>query len=164
MSEHTKIELAQPTLRSKKLTGGFGPPLINRRMDMRYILNDGGRYVAGFKGSAGDCAARAMAIALGLEYKEAYNEVAEGNARNGLPKSARNGVMKNVFSDILKQHGWVWCSAPRFASRKARCGDLPVGMFIARQAKHFVAVLDGVPQDTFDCTHKMVYGYWKKEE
>ena len=32
MSEHTKIELAQPTLRSKKLTGGFGPPsdLIKR--------------------------------------------------------------------------------------------------------------------------------------
>ena len=36
---------------------------------MNYKHNDGGRKAAGYKGVAGDCGARAMAIALQLDYK-----------------------------------------------------------------------------------------------
>ena len=44
---------------------------------MKYQFNDGGRKAAGFKGTAGDCGARAMAIALSLDYKAVYKELAQ---------------------------------------------------------------------------------------
>ena len=34
---------------------------------------------------------------------------------------------------------------------------------IAKQAHHFVAVVDGVAQDIWNCTERMVYGYWAKQ-
>jgi hypothetical protein len=130
---------------------------------MEFKYNDGGRKAAGFKGTAGDCGARAMAIALGLEYGAVYKELAQANADNGRAKSARNGMMKDVYAEVLKRYGWVWCKAPQFAGRKALCSDMPAGVVIARQARHFVAVIDGVAHDAWDSTHKMVYGYWAKK-
>ena len=131
---------------------------------MSYIFNDGGRAKAGYKGTAGDCGARAMAIALGKSYKDVYKELAQANKEMGLGKSARNGIMKNVYEMVLNRYGWQWHPAPRFDGRKARCSDMPQGTVIARQSKHFVAVVDGVPHDIFDCTRKMVYGYWANSE
>ena len=127
-----------------------------------YKFNDGGRKAAGFKGVAGDCGARAMAIALGLDYKTVYKELAQANADYGWAKSARNGVMKDIYSEVLKRYGWVWMKAPKFTGRKARCGDMPAGVVIAKQAHHFVAVIDGVANDCWDSTGRMVYGYWAK--
>ena len=128
---------------------------------MTFKYNDGGRKAAGFKGLTGDCGARAMAIALGLDYKAVYKELAQANADNGRAKSARNGINKDIYSEVLKRYGWVWCQAPKFIGRKARCSDL-TGTVIAKQAHHFVAVIDGVSNDSWDSTHKMVYGYWAK--
>ena len=128
-----------------------------------YIYHDGGRAEAGYKGKASDCAARSMAIALGIPYKQAYDEIASMNKEHGHSKSARNGVYKEVFNDVLASHGWQWVSAMNmFEGRKARCSDMPEGVVIARQAGHYVAVKNGTPFDTWDCTAKMVYGYWKK--
>jgi hypothetical protein len=130
---------------------------------MPYQFNDGGRALAGYKGSAGDCGARAIAIAIGMDYKTAYELLADANKKAGKPKSARNGISKEIYSDVLKALGWIWVSAPKFEGRKARCSDMYSGTVIARQAGHFVAVIDGIPQDTWDCSHKMVYGFWVKK-
>lgn len=130
---------------------------------MEYKLNDGGRQAAGFKGTAGDCGARAMAIALNLDYKAVYKELSQANCDNGRSRSARNGIMKDIYTVVLKRYGWVWHKAPQFIGRKARCSDMPKGSVIAKQAHHLVAVIDGVANDTWDCTHKMVYGYWAKQ-
>ena len=130
---------------------------------MTYQFNDGGRKLAGYKGTAGDCGARAMAIALQLDYKAVYTELAQANKDHGKAKSARNGMSKDIYSEVLKRYGWVWVSAPKFDGRKARSTDMPQGRVIAQQAGHYVAVTDGVVQDIWNCTHKMVYGYWVKK-
>lgn len=130
---------------------------------MTYVYNDGGRLQAGYKGSTGDCGARAMAIALGLDYKTAYNQLAQANKDRGFAKSARNGIYKDVYSDVLAKHGWVWVSAPKFVGRKAKCSDMPSGTVIAQQAGHYVTVVNGVPNDVWNCSQKMVYGYWAKQ-
>ena len=39
--------------------------------------NDGGRADAGFKGEAGDCVARAVAIVTDRPYADVYNELAQ---------------------------------------------------------------------------------------
>lgn len=128
---------------------------------MKYHFNDGGRAAAGYKGKTGDCGARAMAIALGLDYKTVYKELAKANANIGRAASVRHGVPTVIFADVLKRYGWVWKKAPTFIGRKARCADLH-GTVIARQSGHYVAVIDGVPNDIFDSSNKMVYGYWAK--
>ena len=128
-----------------------------------YQYNDGGRSKY-FKGIAGDCATRAMAIALDLDYKDAYNQLSEANKRRGGKKSARNGISKEDFNNVLEAHGWVWVAAPKFQGRKAYVGDMPSGRVIARMAKHLVAVIDGVAYDTFNSTRKMIYGYWEKSQ
>jgi len=144
---------------------------------MNFIFNDGGRKEAGYKGTAGDCSARAMAIALELDYKAVYQELAQANKDHGKAKSARNGTSKEIYSEVLKRHGWVWVWAPTFKvlegyknsegkvlfGRKAKCKDMPTGTVIARQAGYHVAVINGMAQDTWDCSEKMVYGYWAKK-
>jgi hypothetical protein len=126
-----------------------------------FAFNDGGREAAGRKGQTNDCAVRAMAIALSRDYDACYKELAQANKDNGRSKSVRHGVMKDVFSAVLKRYGWVWNPAPKFDGRKARCSDMPDGIVIARQSHHFVAVSWRTANDTFDSTEKMVYGYWK---
>jgi hypothetical protein len=127
-----------------------------------FYYNDGGRVESGRRGIAGDCAVRAMAIALDLDYDACYKEIAQANKDNGRAKSVRHGVMKDVYGAVLKRHGWVWHSAPKFKGVKARAEDMPDGVVIARQARHFVAVIDGAVHDIWNCSHKMVYGYWAK--
>lgn len=130
---------------------------------MKFFYNDGGRKNAGYKGSAGDCGARAIAIAFNMNYQKAYDLVACANKNHNGKKSARNGVDKVVYSNILNSLGWVWMPAPKFEGRKAKCSDMPFGVVIARQAGHFVAVVNGIPYDSWDSSEKMVYGYWVKK-
>ena len=51
-----------------------------------FIYNDGGRKAAGYKGLAGDCGARAISIALSMDYKEAYKLLANANKNLGRTK------------------------------------------------------------------------------
>ena len=127
-----------------------------------FYENDGGRSKY-FKGkNAGDCVVRAIAIALNLDYKEVYDELAMMNKELYGIKTARNGNSKKAYEKFLKKRGWHWCKAPKLVGRKARYFDLPHGRYIARQANHLVAVIDGSIHDTWDSTHKMVYGYYAK--
>ena len=77
---------------------------------MAYKFNDGGRKDAGYKGVSRDCGVRAMAIAMGLDYTAVYKELAQANKDYGRSKSARNGLAKDLYSSVLKKHGWVWVS------------------------------------------------------
>ena len=128
---------------------------------MAYIYSDGGRSNY-FKGKADDCAARAMAIALGLDYKNCYKALADQHKRSTGKRTARSGIFREDFDAVLKRNGWRWKTAPKFTGRKAKCSDMPTGRVIARMARHYAAVIDGVPHDTFDSSHKMIYGYWIK--
>jgi len=129
--------------------------------NQKYNFNDGGRS-AYFKGTAGDCAARAMAIGLELDYKDCYNELAKAHRARTGKKTARDGIYKEDFNEVMKRHGWVWHSAPKFDGRKARATDMPAGRVIVQMARHYAAVVDGVVNDSWDSSEKMVYGYWAK--
>ena len=124
-----------------------------------FIYNDGGRSASGRKGEARDCGVRAMAIALSLPYDQCYRELAQANKEAGYKKSARDGLYKDVYEKVLNKHGWFWKPAPKFEGRRAKAADTE-GVCIARMARHFCAVVEGVPQDTFDSSQKMVYGIW----
>lgn len=131
-----------------------------RRRNFAY--NDGGRSQY-FKGkNAGDCVARAMAIALQLDYKTCYDELAAANVKAGGKKTARDGLLRKTYEKVLNQHGWEWHPAPKFEGRKARYYDMPKGRLIMRMARHVSALVDQEIHDTWDCSQKMVYGYFAK--
>ena len=52
---------------------------IAKAENKHFVFNDGGRKAAGFNGSSGDCAVRAIAIAEGRDYRQVYNELYELN-------------------------------------------------------------------------------------
>ena len=146
-------------------------------------MSDGGREVAGFTGYAGDCVARALANlyfydiqkwktpdqtnmttdqAQAYCYTKAYNELALGMQSLGKPKSARNGVSKKVYEPIFKLEGLVWNTCMfKGAKTRHRIENLPRGVsYILRVARHIVYANDNTIFDTWDCTRKMVYGFW----
>lgn len=143
---------------------------------MEWKFNDGGREAAGFKGLTGDCVCRAIAIAAERPYKEVYdliNEFAK-NERVGKRKkgksNARTGVYQNCVKKVMKYYGWEWHPTMVVGSGckvHMRSEELPKGRIVVRLSKHSAAVIDGVLNDTYDCSRngtRCVYGYFSKGE
>ncbi len=139
-----------------------------------WVYDDGGRADAGYKGHTGDCCCRAISIATGKDYKEVYdliNEYAkkERTGKNKKHKSnARTGVYTATCKKIMADLGWKWKATMQIGSGckvHLRAEELPKGRIICNVSRHYVAVIDGVIHDTYDCTRdgsRCVYGYWYK--
>lgn len=94
---------------------------------LRHCLHDGGRSAAGFRGDAGDCVTRAIAIGTGLPYSQVYRELyerAKGDleALNQLnpprpapnhPGSPRTGIPRPIYEPYLRELGWEWTATMR---------------------------------------------------
>ena len=156
---------------------------------MEMIVNDGGRSKY-FKGTASDCAVRAICNATGKDYKEVYdaiNELAKhertGKRKKGI-SSAREGVYGDTFKKYVEgQLGWVWHPTMKIGSgcKVHLCAEeLPKGILIVSISRHYTCVKDGVIYDTWNCSidkyvdwntgkymevtdKRCVYGYWTKE-
>jgi len=144
----------------------------------KFVYNDGGREAAGYKGTAGDCVCRAVAIAAELPYQEVYDRLAEGNATQRKSKrnkgkqsrSARNGIYttRKWFKDYMLELGFVWTPTMTIGSGckvHLRADELPSGRLVCNVSRHQVAIIDGVINDTYDCSRegtRCVYGYWRR--
>lgn len=147
-----------------------------------WTYNDGGRKAAGYKGTAGDCVVRSVAIATGLPYKEVYDalsdqqklfaetkrcKAAKRMQRTGRT-SARTGVYRKVYQEYLESLGWVWVPLMQVGTGctvHLRPDELPKGRIICRLSRHLAAAVDGIVHDTYDCTRngtRCVYGYFYK--
>lgn len=141
----------------------------------RYVFNDGGREAAGFKGSTGDCVCRAIAIVTQKPYKEVYdalNILAESE-RTGKRKkkksSSRTGVFRVTYQKYLESLGYQWVATMKIGQgcqTHLRSDELPSGRLIVRVSKHVTTMIDGVINDTWDCSRqgsRCVYGYFIKK-
>ena len=129
---------------------------------MKFMYDDGGRKAAGFKGEAGDCVCRAICIAARLDYKEVYDRLADGTAKQRATKrtgkrkrSARNGIncKRKWFKDYMGELGFVWTPTMLVGSGcKVHLaeGELPEGRLVVQVSKHLTAVVDQVVRDTHD--------------
>lgn len=144
-----------------------------------FCINDGGRELAGFKGGAGDCVVRAVAIAAQIPYLQVYEDLREANlsyadqrhdklARrlNAQGASPRNGNHRNVFHSYILSHGFDWIPTMKVGAGcqvHLLANELPMGRLIVRVSKHLTAVIDGVIQDTHNPSRggkRCVYGYY----
>jgi len=141
---------------------------------MRFVYNDGGRAAAGYKGLAGDCVTRAVAIATGLSYQSAYELVDAASLSERLTKrrrsksSARLGVHKDTTRNVMALLGWQWVPTMQIGQgceTHLRPDELPSGRLIVQVSKHTCAVIDGVIHDTHDPSRngtRCVYGFWHR--
>ena len=142
-----------------------------------FVFDDGGRSAAGFKGSAGDCVARSVAIASGLPYAEVYSVLANGRGDQRATKrggkksrSARNGINtgRKWFKDYMERLGFKWTPTMQIGSGckvHLSADELPAGRLIVSVSRHYTAMIDGVIHDTFDPSRdgsRCVYGYWSR--
>jgi hypothetical protein len=139
-----------------------------------WTYDDGGRAVAGYRGEAGDCVCRAIAIATALPYQVVYDalnaaatrERPGSRRRRGRRSSARTGVFKATSHHYLEALGWRWTPTMQIGSGctvHLRAGELPAGRLIVAVSKHVCAVIDGVLHDTHDPSRggtRCVYGYY----
>ena len=151
------------------------------RSNLEIKIDDGGRAAAGYKGKAGDCVVRSIAIATGLPYKKIYDDLYLANenfrisSKSKLAKSLkqkndspRTGTHRVVLKEYLKKLGWNW-NPTMFVGQGCkihlRKDELPSGTLIVSCSKHITIVKDGVLIDTYDCSRngtRCVYGYWTK--
>lgn len=138
-----------------------------------FHYHDGGRALAGFKGDAGDCVARAIAIGTRIPYRQVYDELnalaqreRKGKRKRGR-SSAREGVYKPTYTRYLKALGWRW--TPTMAIGQGctvhlKADELPGGRLIVSLSRHLSTVIDGVIYDTHDPSRggtRCVYGYFQ---
>lgn len=93
---------------------------------MLFVYDDGGRAAAGYKGTTGDCACRAVAIAAQRPYQEVYdliNEYAK-KERTGKRKrkvsNARTGVYQTTMLKVMSHYG-VRTLLARLQTHKQHC-------------------------------------------
>lgn len=143
-------------------------------MPRRFRFDDGGRTAAGYRGKAGDCVVRAIAIATERPYQEIYELVnrAATRERTGKRKrgisNARTGVYRGSIHRVMKELGWEWTPTMQIGSGctvHLRADELPAGRLVVSVSKHLTALVDGVIYDTHDCSRRgtrCVYGYWRE--
>ena len=78
------------------------------------------------------------------------------------PATAVSAQWQLRWASITNPAIRFWMAAPKFDGRKCKAADTE-GVCIARMSKHYCAVVEGVPQDTFDSSQKMIYGIWVHE-
>ncbi len=128
-----------------------------------YVNDDGGRSNY-FKGRAGDCVVRAVAIATGRDYKEVYKAAAKV-----IGYTPRNGIQHKDTKKVLLHFGGVWHPTMGIGTGcrvHLKADELPAGRIVCNCSRHLVAVIDGVIHDNHDPSKggkRCVYGYWTFE-
>ena len=154
---------------------------FNTHASFPFQFNDGGRERAGFKGGAGDCVVRSIAIAANLPYLQVYEDLRLANesyaqSRNdrlarrlsAKGSSPRNGNHRNVFHDYIVSHGFEWVPTMKIGAGcqvHMLANELPAGRLIVKVSKHLAAVVDGIIHDTHNPSRggsRCVYGYYIK--
>jgi len=142
---------------------------------MKFEFNDGGRQKAGFKGHTGDCVTRAIAIVTGKPYKEVYDTINTMSINERITKrkkkksNSRTGVFRKTYQKYLESLGYEWIPTMQIGQGckiHLRSDELPSGHLIIRVTKHITTMIDGVINDTYDCSRqgtRCVYGYFRKK-
>ena len=128
---------------------------------MKVNINDGGRSQYFKADGVGDCVCRAVAIATRKDYKEVYDTIKAITKQN-----PRNGLTNRATKKVCEYFGGRWVATMKIGSGcqvHLREEELPKGRIICSVSGHVTCVIDGVINDTYDCSRggtRCVYGYW----
>lgn len=112
--------------------------------------------------AVGDCAVRALSIALALDWNTAYSMIATvGFRMKDMPSS------NAVFGAVLRQNGFTRHIIPNTCPDCFTIGDFadehPHGVYVVGTGNHVVTIKDGVVYDSWDSRNEIPVYYWHKE-
>lgn len=111
----------------------------------------------------GDCAVRAIAKALDMDWESAYILLAmNGFSMGDMPSSdqvwgatlRKRGFRKSILSD----------RCPECYTVKDFCTDHPNGVYVLALGGHVVTVVDGDVYDSWDSSDEVPLYFWNRKE
>lgn len=112
--------------------------------------------------NTGDCAIRAVALALDVDWETAYALIAMNGFLMGDVISSNS-----VWGAVLRQHGFSRYAVPNTCPDCYTVGDFadenPRGVYVVGTGNHVVTIKDGVVLDSWDSRNELPVYYWKKE-
>lgn len=125
-------------------------------MYVEYNPNPTGRHV-------GDCAVRAVAAALNIDWEPAYTMIcANGFSMGDMPSS------DSVWGATLRQHGFkresIPNQCPECYTAEQFCDDHRQGTYVLGFGGHVATVINGDLYDSWDSSREIPQYFWTKEE
>ena len=122
----------------------------------QYNPNPAGRNV-------GDCAIRAVAKALDLDWETAYVLISmAGYQMNDMPSS------NSVWGAVLRKNGFYRHVMPSTCPDCYTVGDFadehPHGVYVVGTGNHVVTIVDGTAFDSWDSRREIVSYFWSENE
>lgn len=125
-------------------------------MWVEYNPNPTGRRV-------GDCAVRAIAKALNVDWESAYAMITTGGFQMGdMPSS------NSVWGAVLRQNGFyrqaIPDSCPDCYTAEDFANDNPKGTYVLGFGSHVATVIDGNLYDSWDSSKEIPQYFWYRKE
>lgn len=111
----------------------------------------------------GDCAVRAIAKALDVDWEKSYMMLAaNGFGMGDMPSS------DSVWGSVLRQHGFyreaIPNTCPDCYTARDFCKDNPKGVYVLGFGGHVATVVDGDLYDSWDSSDEIpIYVWYRKE-
>ena len=113
--------------------------------------------------NVGDCAVRAIAKALGVDWETAFALIA-ANAFQMSDMPSSNAA----WGSVLRQHGFMRSALPPTCPDCYDAADFakdhPHGIYVLGFGNHVATVKDGRLFDSWDSSKEIPQYYWAKEE
>lgn len=113
--------------------------------------------------NVGDCAVRAVAAALDIDWEHAFALIAANAYAMGDMPSA-----DSVWGSVLRQHGFyreaIPNTCPDCYTVAEFAADHPRGTFVLALGGHVVTVKDGWWYDTWDSGDRVPQYYWYRKD
>lgn len=111
----------------------------------------------------GDCAVRAIAKALNLDWEQAFAKIAiNAFAMGDMPSS------DSVWGAVLRQNGFYRQSLPNTCpdcyTAEDFCKDHPRGVYVLGFGGHVATVKDGILYDSWNSSKESPQFVWYKKE
>ena len=109
----------------------------------------------------GDCAVRSVAAALGIDWEEAFNLIADAAfAMGDMPSS------DSVWGAALRERGFrreaIKNTCPDCYTVAEFAKDHPRGTFVLKTDQHVTTVIDGDIYDSWNTSDEAVQYYWTR--
>lgn len=109
----------------------------------------------------GDCVIRAFSFFFGVSWKKAFMDLICWCTERGLV----NFNYRSVFNEYLKEQGFLRHKAPRKGMTVAEFRDEfaeEEETYLVSVKRHMTIVFRKDIVDTWDCSNKIVDGYWQR--
>ena len=110
-----------------------------------------------------DCGIRAVAVALGISWDDAFDMIARNAKQMGEVMHSNAAI-----GSVLRQHGFYRAAIPDRCPDCYSVGDFardnPNGVYVVGTGTHIIAVIDGDIVDTWNSKDLVPLYYWYRKE